>query len=710
MQGSNKALESFLVESGENLEQLERDLVELERQPDNQDRLASAFRAMHTIKGTCGFFGFPHLESLSHAMEDVLVALRDGALRLDLHITSVLLDGVDSVRRLLSQIRQQGNDGQQAPTELIARMAALLNGGDDAAARSALEEASFSTPLSTDLGAVAETSIRVDVTLLDKLMNVVGELVLARNQLLQYASAQGDTQLVNLSQRLNLVTSELQEGLMKTRMQPISHAWAGYPRLIRDLEQQTGKKVQLDQQGGETELDRSLLQAIRDPLLHLIRNAVDHGLESPQTRLASGKPETGLLRLHAYHESGNVIIEVSDDGGGIRRDAIVARALQHNLIRADQAEKLSEREVLALMFLPGFSTAEKVSTLSGRGVGLDVVRTNVERIGGSIDIHSESGIGTTLKIKIPLTLAIIPALIVGCRHERFAVPQVNLIEVVHIEAEDAAKEIEKIHDALVHRLRGRLLPLVDLRRALGMGERQFGKEDMFILVLQAEGQTFGLIVDSVRDTEEIVVKPLGKLLRDTQCFAGATIMGDGRVALIIDVRATAEFAQLVEHERRNRLAASVEKASDGNGQKAETLLLIQMNGGRGRAAIPLSRVSRLEEFPRDLLEYSAGREVVQYRNRILHLARLDRLLGLPEGTEEEVIQVVVQKGADGDIGLVVGRIIDIVEDDLTELQRATETPGILGSAIIQGQVTDLIDTDGVLRRFATARQAGVGHE
>jgi two-component system, chemotaxis family, sensor kinase CheA len=703
MQGSNKALESFLVESGENLEQLERDLVELERQPEDQDRLASAFRAMHTIKGTCGFFGFPHLESLSHAMEDVLVALRDGILRLDLPTTSALLDGVDAVRRFLANIHQHGNDGDRPAAELIQRLTALLGGNSETASPVPDELSPTPASVGADTAAASETSIRVDVALLDKLMNVVGELVLARNQLLQYAAAQADTQLVNLSQRLNLVTSELQEGLMKTRMQPISHAWAGYPRLIRDLEQQTAKKIRLEQHGGDTELDRSLLQAIRDPLLHLIRNAVDHGIESPQQRSDAGKPQAGLLRLRAYHESGNVIIEVSDDGGGIRRDAIIARALERNLIRADQVEQLSEREVLALMFLPGFSTAEKVSTLSGRGVGLDVVRTNVERIGGSIDIHSEPGAGTTLKIKIPLTLAIIPALIVGCRHERFAVPQVNLLEVVHIEADQAASQIESIHEALVHRLRGRLLPLVDLRQALQMGKRELGHEDLFILVLQADGQTFGLIVDSVRDTEEIVVKPLGKLLRDTDCFAGATIMGDGRVALIIDVRATAEHANLVEHDRRNRLASNRQEQSRTHTSAGEALLLIRLNDGKGRAAIPLSRVDRLEEFPRSALEYSAGREVVQYRNRILPLARLDSLLGLPVEDDGELLQVVVQRGEGHDLGLVVGHIVDIVEENITDLQKSS-TPGILGSAIIHGHITDLIDTDNVLRTFSRLQQ------
>jgi two-component system, chemotaxis family, sensor kinase CheA len=706
MQGSNKALESFLAESGDNLEQLERDLVELEQQPDNQDRLASAFRAMHTIKGTCGFFGFPRLEALSHALEDVLVALRDGALRLDLNIASALLEGVDGVRRLLAHIAEHGNDGEADHRPLINRLQTLC--ADPLSSPVSPEPAVVAQAgPTTEVAAATETTIRVDIGLLDKLMNVMGELVLARNQLLQYAGSQNDSQLVNLSQRLNLVTSELQEGLMKTRMQPISHAWSSYPRLIRDLELQTGKKIRLDQQGGDTELDRSLLQAIRDPLIHLIRNAVDHGIETPSQRLQQGKPESGLIKLRAYHESGNVIIEITDDGGGIRRDAIIARARERNLLRAEEDEQLSERDVLGLMFLPGFSTAEQVTNISGRGVGLDVVRNNVERIGGSIDIQSEVGSGTSLKIKIPLTLAIIPALIVGCRHERFAVPQVNLLEVVHIAAERATNDIEQVHDALVYRLRGKLLPLVDLRTLLQMGNRQLGQSDLFILVLQADGQTFGLMVDSVRDTEEIVVKPLGKLLRETRCFAGATIMGDGRVALIIDVRATAEYSQLVEHERRSHLRTSSEASSDTASNRLETLLLIEMQGGRGRAAVPLSRVARLEEFAAERLELSAGREVVQYRDRILPVARLETLLGLPDQPHHGALQVVVQQSRHGDIGLVVGRIIDVVEDSLADIQYRDDAPGIIGSAIIQGHITDLIDTDNVVARyFATSAAQG----
>jgi two-component system, chemotaxis family, sensor kinase CheA len=485
-------------------------------------------------------------------------------------------------------------------------------------------------------------------------------------------------------------------------MQPISHAWSTYPRLVRDLEQQTGKKIRLEQHGGDTELDRSLLQAIRDPLLHLVRNAVDHGVETPESRVKKGKPEAGVLRLSAYHESGNVIIEVSDDGAGIRRDTIVARALERGLIRADQVDQLSEREVLWLMFLPGFSTARQVSNISGRGVGLDVVRNNVERIGGSIDLQTEHNVGTILRIKIPLTLAIIPALIVGCRHERFAVPQVNLLEVVHIAAEAVVHEVETIHEVLVHRLRGKLLPLLDLRQVLEMGERSLGQEDIFILVLQADGQTFGLIVDSVRDTEEIVVKPLGKLLRDTQCFAGATIMGDGRVALILDVRATAEHAHLVDHDRRNQIVSTTIKEETLR-QEKQSLLIIKMHSKRGRAAIALSEVARLEEFTTNAIELSAGREVVQYRDCILPLVRLDAVLGFPATEEDDTLQVVVQSGDSGDIGLVVGEIVDIVQEDLSSVSNKSATNGIFGAAIIQGHITDLIDMQAVKNAIASGK-------
>ncbi|KGD66517.1 CheA signal transduction histidine kinase [Alcanivorax nanhaiticus] len=743
MPQNDKALQSFLIESDENLAQLEQDIVALEREPEDAERVASAFRAIHTIKGTCGFFGFSHLESLTHLMEDILGAMRDGQVQMNLDTAAALLEGVDEIRVFLKRIDSDGSDGEAAPQNLMDRLQSLVPEKADtqpspvmAASDSdtdssvtinhdeteqqhqtelqaqehhehADKDASASDNATTSGSAAAESTVRVDVVLLDKLMNVVGELVLTRNQLLQHAASQNDSQLLNLSQRLNLVTSELQEGLMQTRMQPIRNAWATYPRLLRDLEKKTGKKVTPILKGGDTELDRSLLEAIRDPLIHLVRNAVDHGIETPEARLAAGKPEAGTLTLSAYHESGNVTVEISDDGKGLDSQKIIRRALEAGLLHPDQVDSLSEREKIRYIFQPGFSTAETVNDLSGRGVGLDVVRNNVERIGGSIDIKSTPGQGTTFKLKIPLTLAIVPALIVRCLHQRFAIPQVNLMEVVYVEAERLEEDIQTVHDALVYRLRGRLLPLVDMRTLMHMGTPD-KQHDQFILVLTADQQEFGLLVDDVRDTEEIVVKPLGRLLKDNPCFAGATIMGDGRVALILDVKSTADFAGVTRQDRKLNQQAAMQDQRHQPINVAENYLLVRPNDQAGRSAISLSKVSRLEEISCDRIEYSAGREVIQYRGKILPLIRLGNNRQ-PVAEESEMIRIVVQPTEFGEVGLVVNDIIDIVSDDKAEIEKVAQSDGIVGAGILQGHITDFIDSDALLRHYRNLNSNG-GHD
>ena len=402
--------------------------------------------------------------------------------------------------------------------------------------------------------AVSDSTIRVDVGLLDKLMNLVGELVLARNQVLQFTSQSADSAFLATSQRLNLITTELQGSVMKTRMQPIGNVWSKLPRVVRDLAAACGKEVRLEMEGKETELDKTIIEAIKDPLTHIVRNSVDHGIERPETRVERRKPAEGCLKMRAYHEGGQVIIEITDDGGGIDCERVKQKALQRALITPEQAARMSDHEALYLIFLPGFSTAEKVTNVSGRGVGMDVVKTNIERIGGTVDLQSQPGKGTTLKIKIPLTLAIIPALIVTSGGDRFAIPQVSLLELVRLEVEQASQQIEFIHGAPVYRLRGQLLPFAYLNRELRLNDADDdglkpSVEATTIVVLQADGHPFGLVVDEINDTEEIVVKPLGKQLKGVASFAGATIMGDGRVALILDVLGLAQRAGVVAEVR-----------------------------------------------------------------------------------------------------------------------------------------------------------------
>ncbi|MCA9189409.1 MAG: chemotaxis protein CheA, partial [Planctomycetales bacterium] len=446
--------------------------------------------------------------------------------------------------------------------------------------------------------AVADRTVRIDVELLDKLMNLVGELVLARNQILQFSRNREDTAMTAASQRLNLITSELQEGVMKTRMQPIRNAWNKLPRVVRDLSNSCGKRVRVCMEGADTELDKTILEAIKDPLTHVVRNAVDHGIESPAEREAAGKPVEGTLWLRAFHEGGQVNIEIGDDGGGISLERVKQKAISKGMVSAEQADKMNDRELCNLILLPGFSTAAKVTNVSGRGVGMDVVKTNVEKIGGTLDIQSVSGRGTTLRIKIPLTLAIVPALVVTCRGDRYAIPQVSLLELVRLEGERAKREIELIHSVPCYRLRGRLLPLLYLDEQLRLRDRRtphdFHEDEIInIVVLQAEDRQFGLVVDQINDTQEIVVKPLGQQLKGIPTYAGATIMGDGSVSLILDVNGLASQGNvLVEHQDRSMSDAGW-MSSDRSDDRSQWLLIDPGDGGR--AAISLASVSRLEE-------------------------------------------------------------------------------------------------------------------
>jgi two-component system chemotaxis sensor kinase CheA len=727
----------FLVESAENLDQLDRDFVALENDPTAHERLGAIFRTIHTIKGTSGFLGLPKLEALAHAGENVLSKLRDGALLLTPEMTSTLLSMVDGVRRILKNVESSSGEGAEDFEALIASLNAFLKGPRTADATPTIGEilveagevaadevAVALEQQKTDprkLGqilvsrgsvrpeavldalhaqgemraaALSESSIRVDVGLLDKLMNLVGELVLARNQILQFASQSKDSLFLGTSQRLNLITTELQEGVMKTRMQPIGSVWSKFPRVVRDLAITCNKQVKLEMVGEDTDLDRTIIEAIKDPLTHIVRNSVDHGIESPEARIARGKSPLGKLLLRAFHEGGQVNIEISDDGGGIDPLKMREKAISRGIVSAERAGRMSDRESLNLIFMPGFSTAERITNVSGRGVGMDVVKTNVEKIGGTVDVQSKTGHGTTLKIKIPLTLAIIPALVVTSGLERFAIPQVSLLELVRLEGDQARASVEHIHGAPVYRLRGNILPLVYLNRTLGFPETA-QSEAINIVVLQADDRQFGLVVDGVNDTEEIVVKPLGKELKGLSAFAGATIMGDGKVALILDVLGIAQRANVISEVRDRNL---VERAADADTKEIDkrTVLLFRVRED-GRMAIPLSMVARLEEFPRERLEKSGGQYVVQYRGQILPLIDLCEAMGTGASESGEgPLQVVVYSEQGRSVGLIVDRILDIVEQTITDKPRAGRQ-GVLGSAVIAGKVTDLLDVHGIIR-------------
>ena len=545
--------------------------------------------------------------------------------------------------------------------------------------------------------AVADTSLRVDVGLLDQLMTLVGELVLARNQIVQFGTSLDDPGFLGTVQRLNQLTTELQAGVMKTRMQPVGNVWGKFPRLVRDLAVACGKQVRIDMEGQETELDKTIIEAVRDPLTHLVRNAVDHGIESPDERVRAGKAAEGRLLLHAFHEGGKVVIDLTDDGGGIDPARVRDKAVRVGLVPAEQAFRLSDRELVALVFLPGFSTTDRVTQFSGRGVGMDVVRTNIERIGGTVDIESQVGRGTTVRMKIPLTLAIIPALTVTAGGDRYAIPQVSLLELVRLESRAG---IEQVHGAPVYRLRGTLLPLVDLGRELRV-EPDRARDEVNIVVLQADERQFGLVVDTVQDTQEIVVKPLQKPLKGLAVYSGATIMGDGKVALILDVLGLAQRAGVVS-AARDRALIERPSALLHRGGDRQTVLLCATPGG-GRVAIPLALVARLEEFPRSAVERVGGRAVVQYRGEILPLIRVGRAPGARNRRRRrkrrparDSIQVVVHVGAGRPVGLVVSRILDIAEETVAVGSRAAR-PGVLFTAVVRDRVTEFLDLNHIVR-------------
>jgi two-component system chemotaxis sensor kinase CheA len=706
-------LREFLVESYENLGRLDQELVELENHPQDKSLLASIFRTIHTIKGTCGFLGFATLEKITHQAESVLSQLRDGQRNLTPALITLILETVDAVRKVLASIEASGQEGSEPFDALTAKLRAAAQNLPEAPPQPApMSAPAIPQPVTNAVppaeaapdedesksSSISDANIRVAVGLLDKLMDLVGELVLARNQILQYNTEREDAALNATSQRLNLITTELQGGVMKTRMQPIGVVWNKLPRVVRDTAVAVGKQIRVEMDGAETELDRTIIEAIKDPLVHLVRNACDHGIELPEVRTKVGKPAQGRLSLRAYHEGGQVNIEISDDGAGIDVARIKQKAIEKGLLRIEQAEKLTEKEELNLIFRPGFSTVEKVTNLSGRGVGMDVVKSHIERIGGTVDIFSRPGEGCTIKLKIPLTLAIIPGLVVTSGGERFVIPQVSLLELIRLEGDSIEKQIENVHGTPVYRRRGTLLPVAYLNRVLGLSSPR-ENEAINLVVLQAEDRQFGLVVDGINDTQEIVVKPLGKQLKGLSVYAGATIMGDGRVDLILDVLGIGQCSGVLAESRDEETRAYTgQKARAGN--ELQRLLLFRA-GSFDRLAVPLSLVARLEEFPLSSIEHAGGSRVVQYRERILPLISLDAVLEAepPDPVQADPVQVIVFNDGDRAVGLVVDQILDVVEESVTVRQK-TNRQGLLGSAVIGKQVADFLDLNFVIRTAA----------
>ncbi len=737
-------LKDFLVEAKEAINRLEEEFVELEKEPENPEILKSLFRSMHSLKGASGFFGFKSLESIAHFSEDILAKLRDGLVKPEPEIVDILLRAVDEIKYIIAYLEEnkeepledrilsfivdlsnfaeklkkriesegKGEESSETSPEEIkeerVEVKSLEEGdqkgeeqtekGEDKVLKELTPTVTSQTEKKPDKGEgkefpttptkdLVETHVKVDVKLLDLLMNLAGELVLARNRVLQLTSRYTDPDLQRSVQALSMVTSELQETIMKTRMQPIGTVFNKFPRIVRDLSRALGKKVNLKLEGTETELDRSIIESIKDPLTHLVRNSIDHGIEDPEERKRLGKPEEGLLMMRAYHEGGQVIIEIEDDGRGIDTEKIKNKAIEKGLITPDLAEKMSEKEILSLIFKPGFSTAEKVTQVSGRGVGMDVVKTNIEKLGGTIELNTTKGRGTTVRIKIPLTLAIIPALIVTSDGQRFAIPQVSLRELVSI---DPLKDLLKIGDTDFYRLRGEIIPVLSLSKILKREKESMEKN---LLILNAGERFFGLLVDEILDSEEIVVKPLGKWFKNIPLFSGATIMGDGKLALILDIVGLMRMLGVSLEELEKE---AMEKVVLG-GEETQFILIFEI--GKDNFAVPLALISRLDKVRYDQIEMIGGKEVIVYKDKIIPLLRLENYLpiSMPEYGEE--VSVLFFSERNKTVAIICSRIVDTLETTLDVDTSIYVQPGIIGHRIIGEKTILFLDIFKIIEMF-----------
>ncbi|HET9903459.1 MAG TPA: chemotaxis protein CheW [Xanthobacteraceae bacterium] len=691
----DELLREFLTETSESLDTVDLELVRFEQDPNNADILDKIFRLVHTVKGTCGFLGLPRLEALAHAAETLMSRFRAGSPVTGEAVT-LILAVIDRIKDILAVLERDQNEPAGGDTDLIAPLERLAAQSVAPAARDPDERHNPPAPARGQVRSTAESggedhkpdagvarqSIRVQVDTLERLMTIVSELVLTRNQLLDMARRLDAPEFHGPLQRLSSVTAELQDGVMKTRMQPIGVAWQKLPRIVRDLGSELGKDIALQTFGADTELDRQVLELIRDPLTHMVRNSADHGIETAAERRARGKPETGTIRLSAQHEGGHILIEIADDGRGLDTDRIKAKALAAGLVAPTDLEGMSEAQVHQFIFVPGFTTAERVTNISGRGVGMDVVKSNVEQIGGTVDVKSIPGAGTSFVLKIPLTLAIVAALIVECGGERFAIPQLAVLELVRANG-GVEHRIERIQGAPVLRLRNRLLPLVHLGRLLGIAERSGTEKGDFIVVTQVGGQRFGIVVDGVFHTEEIVVKPLSRKLRHLSVFSGNTILGDGSVILILDPSGVAQGLGAASMRGQDVEPAAPEP---GAGEEKSSFLVFRA-GSQEPKAVPLSLVTRLEVVDGKTIEMANGRHLVQYRGRLMPLLRANERVAIRRDGRQPVL--VFAEGGRA-MGLVVDEIVDIVEDR-AKIELSATTPGVLGSAVIDGRATEILD-------------------
>lgn len=740
----------FIDESLEALQRSEKLLLEAEEGKQRPDLVDVLFRDFHTIKGTSALLGYDKIASLGHAAEDLMARLRDKTIEAGPHHFARMVEVVDTLRMLIESTRDRNDEGPYDVAPLVKLLRDDLERGNQPApppapvaptAPTAPPKASVAPPAPTapspqpfeplppepaptaplaehapaephehsdekgqKHAEAADGTVRVNVAVLDKLMNLMGELVLARNQMVQSVRALRDQSAQGAAQRLSLVTSDLQEQIMKTRMQPVARVFEKIPRMVRDLCQQTGKRVAPEIDGTTTEIDKALVEAIRDPLMHIIRNAIDHGMEPPDERVKKGKSPIGKVSVRAVHEGSTVSIEIRDDGRGIDPVKMRTVAVRKGVISQAEADAMSDREAVHLVFRPGFSTAEKVTSISGRGVGMDVVRTHVERNGGQVELESVLGKGTTIRLKMPLTLAIIPALLVREAGQRFAIPQSNLLELVYLDEEDSKRSIEYVRGAPIYRLRGEILPLVRLAPLLRK-QPPATEEGVNIVVVAIGQRRYGLVVESIQDTEEIVIKPLSSQLKRLGCYAGATVLGDGNVALILDVAGMASMAGI------DLSANQSERLSDrGESRDDASQSMLVFHAGEGAAcAVPVSMVARLETVERSRIELVGGAEVLQYRDQIMPVLRPETVLpiGQPPGTDDTLQRLIVFDFG-RPVGVAVNSIVDVC-DVTTHGASKSELPHVMGTAVCFGRTTLLLDMFGLVRQLApSALKRGQG--
>ncbi len=751
----SSALSEFTSEGQEIIERVSNNLQLIEKGQSGQEIIGAIYRDMHTLKGTAQLFGFQEIGKVAHTIEASLDPIRKNNKTIQPRLLESCLKGLDLLDRMLKDVPGKQSD-KGFTTEVVEVVSMLVDSASNqfgaemelmgdtlfiedrvkvlreetpmsvakvqehapVAPKPVIQEAPVaqeipkaapaadSHPAATaqDSSGVAanltDATIRVQVSLLDSLMNLVGELVLVRNQFLQYRNKNEVAEFLGMSKNLDVVTSELQSEVMKTRMQPIGNVVTKFQRVVRDISRDLGKKIDLTLEGVETELDKTLLEAIKDPLTHLVRNSCDHGIETPADRKLANKPETGHLLIRSFHEGGQVVIEISDDGKGLDRSRIVAKAIERGLLNQEQADSMQDREICNLIFSPGFSTAKEVTSVSGRGVGMDVVKTNIEKIGGTVELISVYGKGTTIRLKIPLTLAIVPAMLVRSGSERFAIPQVKLVELVRIEADENKNGIEYLQGRPMYRLRGSLLSLIDIREVTDDAVEKREGTATNIVVLNAEGEVFGLMVDEILDTADIVVKPLGSFLKHLSIFSGATILGDGSIALILDVVGMAQNAKIdtkKDHSDEHGLSLNAAKKASSD---VQDFLVFSLDTGVTHA-VPLCLVQRLEEFRHKEIEFSGERRVVRYRGSLLPLIELKSSLKYEKALKtepKEFVSVIVIQRSGRNYGIEVSEILDVVSCNENIDDTVCDRAGILGNIIYNNSVIVVVDALGLIEQ------------